>query len=536
MDNNKDSFRESLIPKNNEYLKQKKFFEDSIMSALDIYSDKHSFETKEYMHYLFSAIYITYNEMYKDFVLKIPFRSKSENSFIKNISKEFSKNLDNISTKAKEQNKKIDTDFIKENFTTNNLTLDINAATIVLKHFKDDIAFLYGKNTPYKTPEIDKLVEEKEDNRSFFINTKKIIDPTMTGKIYLKTKIELLKRIINLCYPGCNNELADFQEELKKTEKELDNDNIPGTYNDLKNNIDKQSIELNELLDELRYRLEDKLQYTILKTTIENVLSAPLIKDTLHVTYDFIKNTEKENGYVATYYVLRTPFGDIELQLQSEERYWQAKKGLASHSSIIGKALDLYSFFEYVNPEKETIPLETFLDSIDKDTEILNMNEEELKESNENVKRIKIKDNMEYSYSKPIDNSQERKKATIDTDEYLLQFVLLNSPCLNICTSGPGESRLNTSIQHINLENEFKEIIRKRDSNTVLGNLLTERLHQILKNPKKENIRVKSKNDTIIKLPTNIGKNNIIKYGNNLGQNIDYSNKFNKSDTPTQEL
>ena len=95
--NDKHSFLNSLkvteqkgLPKS-PIQEQQKFLHDTVSSYLDIYQDKNSIDAKKYMCYLAAAIYLTYRKMYPNLVIRIPFRTKSDISYSKNIQKEFEK-------------------------------------------------------------------------------------------------------------------------------------------------------------------------------------------------------------------------------------------------------------------------------------------------------------------------------------------------------------------------------------------------------------------------------------------------------------
>ena len=86
------------------------------------------------------------------------------------------------------------------------------------------------------------------------------------------------------------------------------------------------------------------------------------------------------------------------------------------------------------------------------------------------------------------------------------------SACLNTCSSGHGFSA-NAAIHHQDIDDEFTEVLRKRDAVTCLGSLLLERLRTILRTTKKDDYYNVRKNNSIANLPKLITKNEIKEYG-----------------------
>ena len=311
-----------------------------------------------------------------------------------------------------------------------------------------------------------------------------------------------------------------------------------------------QKGELKSLLSNMQHLLEDKLQFNILNNTIGNVLDQKIIKDSLHLTYDYSKTSKKPNGFAAIYYTLHTPYGDIELFMQSKERYYQSKKGSAFHSGMSGKSLDTKEFFEYVNPENESQDLNEFLDSVDLPISVLEDDSNPIaqKELADKLKRIKIKDNVDVSMSVPtsvmldsnisdFDNDSLRKKAIaenkihdmpkikMNTDDYLYSLAISRSACLNTCSSGHGLSP-NAAIHHQDIDDEFAEVLRRRDSMTCLGDILLKRLRTVIRESKIDDPTNINKNISIANLPKLITFEEIYEYGSDLDKKIDESNSL----------
>jgi len=531
---------------------QQEFLHKTVSSYLDTYQDKNSVEAKEYMCYLAAAIYLSYKKLYPNLVVRIPFRTKSDISYIKNIQKEFEKSLANVS-KNINLDEPITLETLQKYFSTDPTTKDIQAATIVLDHFKEPVLLTYepgkyddpnnanlpNKNDPDFCESIDSLVEKDKKYTEFITVSKPKINEFISEKTFLNFKKQILQGIIDLNYHGIDEERhPSYEQELKLVEERI-------TAGMLQNNFassitELQRYELKTLLSNMQHLLEDKLQFNILNNTIQNVLNQNLIKNTLDVSYDYSKTSKKSNGFAAIYYTLHTPYGEIELFLQSNERFYQAKKGSAYHSGMSGKSLDIKSFFEYINPENETEELSDFLDSVDVPVSILedDTNPKQLKEISDKLSRIKIKDNIDVDMTVPtsvmldnsttkIDDESLRKKSiaekkinntpkvTIDTDDYLYSLAISRSACLNTCSSGHGFSP-NAAIHHQDIDDEFAEVLRRRDSLTCLGNMLLKRLRTVLKTSKLGDHANINKNLSLSRLPKQITIEEILEYGEQL--------------------
>lgn len=83
-----DEFKKSLqFP--TDIKEQQESIKNSIFNLNDQYIQSNSYEVKEYLSYLMSAIYLTYKKLYPDLSIYIPFRIKSDDSAMKNYKKKF---------------------------------------------------------------------------------------------------------------------------------------------------------------------------------------------------------------------------------------------------------------------------------------------------------------------------------------------------------------------------------------------------------------------------------------------------------------
>ena len=495
--------------------KQTETISDFFKNANEQYINTNSNEVKEYLSYLMAGIFLTYKKLYPDLSIYIPFRIKSDNSVLQNYKKELTSALNKYDSK----NNSLDLSSI---FT------DFMAGTIVLDHIKNS----RKTKTEYESTEISKLRKTREDTLHYINEIEqKIDDSFIDEKEFLNIKRELLNRIIESTYPEFTNERPiSYQTELNELDR---NYKIKQETESFEADIsDEQMAELKNLLLDLRSRSSDKLEYEILRETAPKVFDSPLLKNALHVNSKFIKDSKKPNGFAAIYYVLETPYGPIEIQLQSNKRYYEAKKGSAYHSGLNGKRIDISSFFELANPDDEH-DLKFYLTKLDSiradkilsDVEIPNFETEADKykflnspegkdydlslQAKEYMSHIKIKDSLSfYNAIDPTSDSNAMQQVDIPTDTYLLALAESVSPDMNVCSSGHTSFSI-ASIQQKNLIGEFTEILRRRDYTSCLGNMLINRLRSILQ---KENYQSPFENS----LPRDIAREDIIRYATSI--------------------
>ena len=137
------------------------------------------------------------------------------------------------------------------------------------------------------------------------------------------------------------------------------------------------------------------------------------------------------------------------------------------------------------------------------------------------MKHIKIKDKIQVGPQKHSDTL-----TYINADDYLLSTAISISPYMNVCGSGHTSSTT-AAIHHKKVIDEFSEILRKKDSNTCLRDLLIRRLELLIDNDgiidnsskeissnRKASIKiVKNHEEESLKLPKDVSRKNIMAYG-----------------------
>ncbi len=180
---------------------------DTFISVLDEYEKNNSYENREFLCYLTSAIYLTYKKLYPQLSIYIPFRIKSDMSFIQNIQKEF-------------EQEKMKNIYSEKNFDAFPLVKDMSGIKIILNDINFSLPSTPESEELFNDPEIKELMgnfdnidntkyldnEESETNKKKYNRRENfelihkidhyIHSPIKNGKQYFELKKELLYRII----------------------------------------------------------------------------------------------------------------------------------------------------------------------------------------------------------------------------------------------------------------------------------------------------------------------------------------------------
>lgn len=559
-----NDFKNSLKYPRTYTIAEQQDISDRIWPLLDIYQKNNSFENREFMCYLSSAIFLTCKKLYPQLSIYIPFRIKSDISYMKNILKEFSKYALNIES--------------KDPFDIFPIEKDISGLRIVLDNINFSLPSTPESEALFNDPEIKKLVGGNDENKNEYSRHKNfdfinrvedyIQSPIKSGKQYFEFKKELLERIIKITPPQFTDERKPEPSFIQLYDKTIDqyndfmeNDSFPTNISDSEISIFK------DLLNDFRSRIDDQLHFTILRKILPIVFDSPLVKNVLLTSYEWNKETLKPNAFQADYYTLNTPFGPVEVLSQSNKAHYASTKGSAYHSGMDNKMIHVKDFFELVdsNDEKDISYYLDILDSFSADSLISPYEIPEFKTEQEQkdflsspkgvaylksekyremMNHIKIKEKIQllpqylpeevYDSNKKIDSKKLQElidcgkihPTIVDTNKYLFSTALSFSPYMNVCSSG-HTSFTDAEIHHKKVIGEFAEVLRKKDSNTCLRDILIRRLENIIENPSNFNVDfgasleiVKRHDEMTIKLPKNISPKNILSYGENLRKNM----------------
>ncbi len=361
------TFFKSLIT---EYNKNIKKFESS--------------EVNDYFNNLVAAFMLEYHKSYENFDIKVPYRIKSPKSVLDKV-------LDYLSRNDK--HKEIDKDNENYKLELNEEIRDMFAMTVVSGNTPPTFAS--------NDPEIMTLISEKKTNDLFLEVMQKYklqitknefsgienhqYQYTSTKREYYYYSIMEIERIKSLLDPRAVNLIEKYDDMLNRIKQK-----VPKSFynrcmrlaNECKNarNIEdidstKKLMSLNSrFLDEVtRYltederkdldspisksdtevvdffsitkdfsaRLYDKLDLAVLQKQVYSVFESSELLKRFGIKLDISSEKEKRtpSGYVANFVYIDTPFGKIEMQLQTQHENIEGNYGYAAHTEMNGKKL-----------------------------------------------------------------------------------------------------------------------------------------------------------------------------------------------------
>ncbi|MBQ7411079.1 MAG: hypothetical protein IJW20_06840 [Clostridia bacterium] len=111
---------------------------------------------------------------------------------------------------------------------------------------------------------------------------------------------------------------------------------------------DVEVVDFLDLIDDFSARIHDKLDLVVLRKQVEATFAdSELLKQFgVKIIPDSLKQKRTEEGYVSDFIYLGTPFGKVEMQLQTQHENQEASYGYAAHCDMDGK-----SFKEFDIPQ-----------------------------------------------------------------------------------------------------------------------------------------------------------------------------------------
>lgn len=354
-------------------------------------------EVRNYFNNLTAAIMLEYHKTYENFDIKVPYRIKSPKSV-------FDKILEYLSRADKHQ--KVNENDGKYKLELNEEIRDMFAMTIVVGNAQPILAS--------KDPEISKLIEEKRMNQLFLESMQdfrlKITEDEFSGseeekyqydvskKEYYYYSIMEIERIKSLISPKAVELLAKYDNILNKIKGEvplsffnrcmylaneckvykniedIDSKRKVSSLNtkfladvdkhltqeekdELKSMITKKDTEVVDffgITNDFSSRLSDKLNLAVLMKQVNSVFenSELLKKFGIKLDNSSVKEKRMPSGYVANFVYIDTPFGKIEMQLQTQHEYLEGNYGYAAHTDMNGKKIKEFDLPEPGDKQK----------------------------------------------------------------------------------------------------------------------------------------------------------------------------------------
>lgn len=338
-------------------------------------------KTRTYLNNFIAAFMLEFHQAFENYTIKVPYRIKSPKST-------FDKILEYLTRKDK-STYHLNAEGEMEG-RLNEEIKDMFAITVVATNRPP--LFAYSKD-----PEIKKLIAEQKRNYALLEEMQnfqnEITDDIFSGKrkktynynctreeYYLNCMI-LINRIKTLIHPNATELLKkydDMLEEIKKhvpkefyrvansaaQDQEISEALKTTEHIDLASKLtrrfidtskisdeemkfleekfsasDVKVVDFGSILDDFTARIHDKLDLAVLTKQVHSIFanSRILKKFGVKISEDSLKQKRSENGYVSNFIYLDTPFGRVEMQLQSDHENREGNYGYSAHFDMDGK-------------------------------------------------------------------------------------------------------------------------------------------------------------------------------------------------------
>lgn len=336
---------------------------------------------QNYFHNFIATFMLEFHQAYENYDIKIPYRIKAPKST-------FDKVLEYLTRKDKSEYSLNEAGEMQGRL--KEPIKDMLAATIVATNRSP--LFSYSKD-----PELKDLIEEQKRNYALLEEMQsfqdKITEGFFSGKrnkiynygcsreeYYLNCMI-LINRIKTLIHPEAKNLLQKYDDMLKEIEKtvpkeffkvasrsaqdqEISESLKTTEHIDLARKLtyrfidesqiskeesewlseditadDTKVINFSGILDDFTARIHDKLDLAVLTKQVKSVFdkSKRLQKFGITIDEEKFKKMRTTNGYVSNFITLITPYGPVELQLQSQHENREGNYGYSAHCEMEGK-------------------------------------------------------------------------------------------------------------------------------------------------------------------------------------------------------
>lgn len=325
--------------------KAKKHIYDKYLST---YSSQ---EVQEYFNYFIAAFLIEYNKNYPNYQIATSYRLKSKKSLEDKVNDYVSR----IPEKSK---------VVVENKNNDNPTFglkmdniaDAFAMKIVLTGRPTTIPSRKG-STIHELLKISNANQRFADDMQEFegeiyeasddLTTSTPIYGTVTKKDYYENCIKLIEKIITTI-PTKSNELIEFYQNKIETCKiklnSLENENtLVGEEDYPSLNESDGKIDFSKLLKDFSERIYDHVEFEITSTQIKTLFDKSDLLKQFGISIASEEEKIRPNGYIAKFYIMKTPIGYFELQVQTKRASIDAQFGHSAHTNMNStKKLEMY--------------------------------------------------------------------------------------------------------------------------------------------------------------------------------------------------
>ena len=289
--------------------------------------------TQNYFNNFIAALMLEYHKAYENFDIRVPYRIKSAKSAFDKILEYLSRDDKSVSERngldepqrkyklkitnhefpgLEENSYNFDSETTKEEYYLNSILL--------LNRIKTLIDLKSTKLLKRYDDMMDRI-KERVPEKFFMIVDSMAKDPKIAKRL---TSTDQIKMAYELTQNVIANDLKE--EDLIALKNPIDRSDV-------------ETVDFLEILEDFSARIQDKLDLAILNKQIYSVFENSEVLKRFGVS--ICKGSEKqkrtEAGYVSDFMYLQTPFGKVEMQLQTQHEHKEGNYGYAAHNAMQGK-------------------------------------------------------------------------------------------------------------------------------------------------------------------------------------------------------
>ena len=351
-------------------------------------------EAKYYFNMLIACLMVEFHKSYENFDIKASYREKSVKSILEKVfeylSQEYEDNGSNKKRSVYDYNEYGEYQGQLISSITDIFAITVIAGNSPPTFYSDDPVIkelideqkrnhrLLSKVQNFKSKLVKKEFSGKtatDENRKYICNKKEyyinciiilerlktMVDPNATKLLeYYNEQLDIVRKSIpEKFFYMCDTKikranelnLVDTTEKLEKLYDELNQIDESAfsieEQRELKKLIkpeDVKNVDYLKLSEDFTSRINDKLDLEIKQRQIISIFdnSENLKKMGIKLDKDALKKKRTADGYVADFLYIDTPFGRIEIQIQSQHENAEANYGYSAHNNMNNKALELY--------------------------------------------------------------------------------------------------------------------------------------------------------------------------------------------------
>lgn len=308
-------------------------------------------EVQEYFNYFIAAFLIEYSKNYPNYKIATSYRLKSKKSLEDKVNDYVSRIPEKSKVVVENKNNDNPTFGLKMDNIADAFAMKIvleDRPTIIPSRKGSTIhELLKTSNANKRFADDMQEFEEEIYEASDDLTTSTPIYGTVTKKDYYENCIKLIEKIITTI-PTKSNELIEFYQNKIETCKiklnSLENENtLVGEEDYPSLNESDGKIDFSKLLKDFNERIYDHVEFEITSTQIKTLFDKSDLLKQFGISIASEKEKIRPNGYIAKFYIMKTPIGYFELQVQTKRASKDAQFGHSAHTNMNStKKLEMY--------------------------------------------------------------------------------------------------------------------------------------------------------------------------------------------------